>query len=503
MATDPIIRSDPRAQGVTAVPAVESSVQVVRDGTSLQTELSEKLRGKRARFLAQAPGRLDVMGGIAEYTGSLVLHWPIQSTVSVVAQPRSDQEAWITHCGDGVAPPSHTPDGCAGHTTKDRDVTHRVSLSRLRASADKADGQLKSIFDPEWDVRTRIVVAVLVELFRRGLLTGSSKGTSVVTGSTFEHSADLGQTASLAVATVLAVCKAADKQIKPMEVADLCQYVENHYLDMPCGAGDAITALVGELDHLLQTTCCPADSGGSVRLPAGVTVVGIRCGSWVTDGVVRYRRARTAAYMGRLLIQKIIDHDGADGLTWKGHLARLGISDFVQRFRDRLPTKITGEDFLSRFGETGDPLTRIEPKFVYKVRSRTEHHVYENARAHQFAQRLSRAARLGDRNITIQAGELMYASHWSHGQRCGLGSIPTEQMVTLLRRRGTEAGILGAKIAGRACGSLVVVLLDDTQEARASVDEVIRQYQAETGQTASTLTGSSAGAITTGVREIS
>jgi L-arabinokinase len=40
-------------------------------------------------WVARAPGRLDVMGGIADYSGSLVLQWPIReaTTVRVQFQP--------------------------------------------------------------------------------------------------------------------------------------------------------------------------------------------------------------------------------------------------------------------------------------------------------------------------------------------------------------------------------------------------------------------------------
>ena len=36
--------------------------------------------------VARAPGRLDVMGGIADYSGSLVLQWPIREATLVAVQ---------------------------------------------------------------------------------------------------------------------------------------------------------------------------------------------------------------------------------------------------------------------------------------------------------------------------------------------------------------------------------------------------------------------------------
>ena len=39
-----------------------------------------------AIVVARAPGRLDVMGGIADYSGSLVLQWPIREATLVAVQ---------------------------------------------------------------------------------------------------------------------------------------------------------------------------------------------------------------------------------------------------------------------------------------------------------------------------------------------------------------------------------------------------------------------------------
>src|SRR5256885_15239969 len=44
---------------------------------------------RRQLGVTRSPGRLDLMGGIADYSGSLVLQWPIQSAVHVAIQRHS------------------------------------------------------------------------------------------------------------------------------------------------------------------------------------------------------------------------------------------------------------------------------------------------------------------------------------------------------------------------------------------------------------------------------
>ena len=46
--------------------------------------------GKGSIVHASAPGRLDVMGGIADYSGSLVLQMPIAERTDVWLRKRSD-----------------------------------------------------------------------------------------------------------------------------------------------------------------------------------------------------------------------------------------------------------------------------------------------------------------------------------------------------------------------------------------------------------------------------
>jgi galactokinase len=46
--------------------------------------------------LTRAPGRLDVMGGIADYTGSLVCEMTLDRAAAVASQVRSDRDVRVT-----------------------------------------------------------------------------------------------------------------------------------------------------------------------------------------------------------------------------------------------------------------------------------------------------------------------------------------------------------------------------------------------------------------------
>src|SRR5256885_8382762 len=57
--------------------------------SSLPAGWRDLLDSRRELIVTRAPGRLDLMGGIADYSGSLVLQWPIQSAVHVAIQRHS------------------------------------------------------------------------------------------------------------------------------------------------------------------------------------------------------------------------------------------------------------------------------------------------------------------------------------------------------------------------------------------------------------------------------
>jgi len=447
--------------------------------------LSEELPEGSLRIGAQAPGRLDVMGGLAEYTGSLVLAMPIADQVCVGVQVRTDGILSIT-----VAQPPHG----------DGNPPHKMAASQL-LSADGAvinAEQGRQLMQGTCPPPMLCVLGTVVELARSQLIGSLKDGFSIAVSSTLDGLRDAGRPAATAAATATALAMLGKKTVAAKDLAALCQRVENEWLQNPVGMADALCALSGVPSALLEIHSDTGIADRTIPLPAQLTLMGIDCGARNSDADLRYERVRTAAFMGRALIDRIIRHGGTGDLTWSGFLARIAVTDYVERFRDRLPTKLKGSEYLKRFGETGDPLTQVDPGFTYKIRSRTEHHIYEHARACQFAQCLARAIRNGDERALHEAGELMYASHWSYGQRCGLGCAESDLLVNLIRKCGADAGVYGAKISARGCGGVVTILMQSTERAAAAVDQALELYEAQSGRDASVIRGSSEGALVSG-----
>jgi L-arabinokinase len=233
-------------------------------------------------------------------------------------------------------------------------------------------------------------------------------------------------------------------------------------------------------------------------LPQNITIAGINVGMRLDIYNQRYSDNRVASLIGRFLIERMLKLSGAVGDPTGGYLANISPTEYVRRFRNELPVKLRGKDFLGYFGQPQELEISVQPDQIYKVRSRTEHHIYENDRTHRFMERLARVLRTGERDALVEAGELMYASHWSYSQRCGMGSIETDVLVNCIRRRGPAQGLYGAKVTGGGCGGTVAVLMEDNADSRSAFEAACSEYADKTGHTPTTLFGSSPGAMSFG-----
>ena len=436
----------------------------------------------RERWIVRAPCSLDVMGGIAEYTGGLSLSIPTAGAVLVTALPRSDEQVRVIRLGDGGN----------GHESETSwplalfyDDSGRIAPgeSLRERTADRGGRIARAVLSGVWALLEKRAVPHL------------GGGCTVVVQCGCPVTTERQAVPAVQGAAIAALARLFDAELDARGMALLGQRAQHAVMGCPSGPATQAGPLLGTPGALLQVSCQPFEVVGSRPLAAGVEILGIDCGVAHPLAERKYHQARVTALMGREIVRRLLaTTDGAAG-TWDGYLARVSVTDFVDRFRDRLPTKVKGSAYLERFGPLSDDLAQIEPAAMYKVRSRTEHHIYENDRARQFAERLARAGRTGERSALLEAGELMYASHWSYGQRCGLGSIETDLVVNLLRAEGPDQGVFGARICGFGGGGVVVGLIQAAEPARAAVQRAVDTYQQRTGHTAKMLPMAAPGSV--------
>ena len=434
--------------------------------------------------VGRAPGRLDVMGGIADYSGALVLEGLIAAEARVAVQARPDGVVRVWTLGPEAAGLAHPivelPVGAlydaAGATPRSLHELHHLLAEQ----------------DAIW---AGYVIGCMAIVAAEGLLAGPLSGANLLVHSTVPLGAGVSSSAALEVAAMRAIDALWDLRLPGLRLARLCQMVENQVVGAPCGIMDQVTCALGRAGHLLALRCQPHHLEGYVRLPAGAMILGLDSGVKHSVRASRYTRTRVATFMGRAIIRR------AAGAAVPFYLAALTAHDYRTLYRELLPETMRGAEFLERFGDHEDPATDVEPAVAYAVRGCAEHPIYENARVERFARILGRAGHAADaarrRQHLSSAGGLMYDSHHSYGSRAGLGAPETDLLVRLVRRRGTAAGLYGAKITGGGSGGTVAVLAEDDARAMAAIGEVMDEYSRETGIMARLIVGTALGAYET------
>jgi L-arabinokinase len=417
----------------------------------------------REVIVTRAPGRLDLMGGIADYSGSLVLQWPLREATLAALQLDPEPRVRVVSLGGDA---------------NGREAAFEIALDALMPGGQPlgyGDARALLAREPRTHWAAYAVGGLLALARERGLRPSS--GLRLLIRSDVPEGKGVSSSAALEVAAMHAMAVAYGVRLDPRDLAILCQKVENLVVGAPCGVMDQMTAACGRAGELLVLLCQPAELRGTLKVPQDVEIWGID--SHVRHAVTGsdYGRVRVGAFMGARMLGR------------GGYLANVTPAE-LQSAIGELPETMTGAVFLERYGGTSDTVTRVDPALTYAVRQPTSHPVHEHARVREFARLLAAPP---DEGSLERMGELMYQSHASYSA-CGLGSSGTDRIVTLVREAGPGAGLYGAKITGGGSGGTVAIL----GRRGADVRRVADAYAAETGLPARIFSGSSPGAAAFG-----
>ncbi|HEX8144619.1 MAG TPA: galactokinase family protein [Pyrinomonadaceae bacterium] len=449
--------------------------------------------GESELFITRAPGRLDVMGGIADYSGSLVLEMPIHEATLVALQRDSERRLKIVSLSEDLT----------------KELVFEMSLDDF-----ESDGvgpidysTARAYFERDRSRHWAAYVAGLFLVLMRERGVRFDQGARILIASRVPGGKGVSSSAALEVAVMQAVKAAFGLQLEAREIALLCQMAENLVVGAPCGVMDQMTSACGETDRLLKLLCQPAEPQGVVSIPGEISFWGLDSGVSHSVTGADYGSVRVGAFMGYRIIAELAGlkvREGAPGerlhvedARWGGYLANITPSEFEQQYAARLPERIKGAEFLARYRGTTDHVTRVDALRSYAVRVPAAHAVYEHHRVRLFAQLLEEA--LSDERLAL-LGELMYQSHASY-RACGLSVAGTDRLVELVREAGPAQGLYGAKITGGGSGGTVAVL--GRRDARPAVSGIAQRYARETGQRSHIFAGSSPGSAEFGYLKLS
>jgi len=427
-------------------------------------------------FLSRAPGRLDVMGGIADYSGSNVFEMPLRNAVTVGCQRRKDDKLRVLSLN-----------------AEEEGFDPKVELSIYDLF--KSYDQLRSLFS--FNPKRRwagYVLGVFPVLIHEGIVRRFPCGANILIDSTVPMGAGISSSAALEVASMSSILACYGLKLDPMRIASLCQIVENRIVGAPCGIMDQITSVMGRRNRLISILCRPGEVLEQVEIPDFIRFVGINSRVKRSTAGEAYTKTRTATFMGFTIILHELKLEAK-------YLCEVSPEEFRGELAQVLPLRMKGEEFLRRYGDTVDTVTEVNPYEIYRVRSCTEHPIYENRRVERFIKlikSLSRFDSLKDAIPTLRkAGSLMYSSHWSYKYRAGLGCREVDMIVRFARKLGVEMGIFGAKITGGGGGGTVAVMCSSDSDW--ALEEICSRYRSATGLKPDLFIGSSDGAALYGI----
>ena len=181
----------------------------------------KKAFGRDPKWIAAAPGRVNLIGEHTDYNDGFVFPMAIERYTVIAAAPATDRSQRVNL------------------RTTHGDAPTTVDLSQ----------PLKPLAKGAWG---NYPVGVLAGCVARGLRPG---GFDALIHSTVPLGGGLSSSASLEVATATLVEAITGQPLDPVEKALLCQQAEHDYAGMPCGIMDQFISALGKKDHLLLLDC--------------------------------------------------------------------------------------------------------------------------------------------------------------------------------------------------------------------------------------------------------
>jgi len=180
-----------------------------------------KTYGRPPRWLAAAPGRVNVIGEHTDYNDGFVLPMAIERYTVVAAAPG----------GDGASKVQLRSTAGAGAVSLD--LAHPIKPAPKGA----------------W---SNYPVGVIAGFLARG---EKLAGFDALIHSTVPLGGGLSSSAALEVSTATLLEAMTGRKLDPVDKALLCQKAEHEYAGMPCGIMDQFISVMGRENHLLLLDC--------------------------------------------------------------------------------------------------------------------------------------------------------------------------------------------------------------------------------------------------------
>lgn len=212
------------------------------------------------RWIARAPGRVNIIGEHVDYNDGWVLPMAIEREVIIRATSRED----------------------------------RLSTFSSRLAEPSFEVPLDALDDAEVPPWGRYLKGVLVEFQRQTVTT--LPGFDAVIESTIPQGGGLSSSAALCVATATLLERISGQRMSALDKARLCQKVEHDYAGVPCGLMDQMASVMCRAGHLLLLDCMRNEVRHVPLDDTGIAVLVVNTGVThaLADGAYAKRREECA-----------------------------------------------------------------------------------------------------------------------------------------------------------------------------------------------------------------
>lgn len=411
-------------------------------------------------YSTSSNGRLDVMGGIAEYSGSLVLQMPINEKTTVSIRKTGNNILKIKSL------------------CEDKNIEFTISIDKIKPICIGDYQSVRQLFsDDNW--ASYIIGSIILLYWEKNIeLTGFD----ILVESNIPIGRGMGFSAALEVASIKVFSEYYDLHFEGTELPTLAQKVENLVPNTSCGLVNQLTAFFGKSNHLLPIVCQPDILLQPLPFSNDVFVMGIDSGINQSLSENEHEKVRIATFMGYSIMANLEGFDTKniksfkrDELPFNGYLCNIRVPYYNANFSKILPKMMSGKDFIKQYGDIHDTETSICPDEKYPILNATKHAIFENSRVEKFQKAFLSVEKTLSKKIPYKLmGSFMDESNMSYSA-CGLGSEKTDelvQMAYLARNRG----VYGAKITGRGSGGTVAILCVG-EKGKQAVRDIWTQYQ--------------------------
>jgi galactokinase len=431
-------------------------------------------------WVSRVPARLDVMGGIADYSGSNVCEAVLGRGMLMALQPRNDRTLRIRTVQAG---------------SRSLPVETRIPLSYF-TSGDGLSGyaEIRDLCRSNPLTSWAAYIGGCIFTLLKEEPVKLPYGFSMLLLSAVPMNVGIGSSAAVEIGALSCLNAYLGLDLAPARIARLGQIAENHVVGAPCGIMDQISVTSGREGKMTHILCRPGSVVGEVEIPPGTGFVGIS--SMVRHSVAGnpYGDTRIGAFMGKKIINDIRARTGRAALDYLTELT----PDELKHFAAEIPDELLGSEFLDKYKTHDDPATKIQPDATYRVAGPTRHPVEENQRVLKFMESL-RAAKKGDEKALATAGACMFAAHESYRNNCHLSVDEVDFLVEAVRKRGPESGLYGAKITGGGTGGTVAIF-GKVEALREHVPHIATEFSRRVGVMPDIFEGTSPGAVEFGAR---